>query len=114
MTEPKDDDGRNKYLVFEWDDIRDADLKVQEKLAFVEGYLQTQRHFQGKKDTEYFVLNLDDEINVLSLRYATGETRHKEIMSSRYERRPFKPIKIRDIVKDIVEAITSARESRHD
>lgn len=112
MTEPKDNDGRNKYLVFEWNDIRESRLEVKEKLAFVEGYIITHRHGKHRKDVEYLVLNLDDEINVFKL-IETIEKKHGyEMYREGHGISQKHTFKVRDIVSDIVDAIAKAKGSQ--
>lgn len=88
-----------KYLVWKWEDIRELPIDVKEKVAFVEGYIGAERHKKGKKDNSYLALDLDEEIDMIQLRYLLFQAKFYTKIQ-----------KVSDIAVALVNAILKAKE----
>ncbi len=100
----------DKYLVLKWSDINSALDAPMQKLHFINLVEEIQHHrkVNNKKNNNYVVLNLDDEI---SIDYLIERFKRFYIDCGECEGQ-YNDVRIKRIAVDLVNAVLKAKEKR--
>lgn len=101
----------NKYLVLKWDDINKLSRNKKIELGRIINAVSNNRSFENKKDNNYLVLNLDDEIHLSNIIESFVWIKRKLFLKSLGAAKRFDgDVKVSDIAVALVNAILKAKE----